>query len=193
MPLDIKVLCVPFKGIPIFQCGILEGYVHPSWKEAMETLAQEMTISERLIERWHENPVDSTGKPCELHEYLGVSWDEYGQAISDPQAFDELVRSRNPEYTSYVSSRANAKIESVQDAYSYLAKAAEDSNSVASHVVSDIEDSLDERMCIFVLGRLNQYSRRHPTDEGRDFDIYHDIRLLKDSYRILLRSLRGDA
>lgn len=159
----------------------------------METLAQEMTISERLIERWHENPVDSTGKPCELHEYLGVSWDEYGQAISNPQVFDELVRSRNPEYTSYVSGRVNTKVETVQDAYVYLARASEDPGSIASHVVSDIEDHLDERMCIFALGRLNLYSRKHPTDEGRDFDTYHDIRLLKDSYMILLRNLRENA
>lgn len=156
----------------------------------MDTHVHELTISERMIERWHENPVDHAGKKCELHEYLGLTWEEYGDLILNPPAFDKLVCSRNPAYVSYVSSRVNAKVETLQEAYKYLANAADDSSSIASYLFLDIEGALDERMCILILGRLNQYSSEYPTDEGYDFDTYHDIRLLKQSYEILFESLR---
>jgi len=157
----------------------------------MDTHAPELTISERMIERWHENPVNKAGKRCELHEYLGLTWEEYGESILNPPVFDKLVRSRNPEYVSYVFSRTSANIETVQDAYKYLANAAEDSSSIAVHLSSDVEDALDERMCILILGRINEYAKSYPTDEGYDFDIYHDLRLLKQAYSLLLGNLRG--
>jgi hypothetical protein len=155
----------------------------------MGTHASKLTISERLIERWHENPVDKSGNYCELHDYLGLTWDEYGEVVLHPTQMDELVRERNPEFTSYVENLSTRSISTVQDATQYLSESSDDSSSLGPHVFSDVE-GIDERACILILGRLNSYSDTYPDDEGYNFSTYHDIRLLRQAYTALFDSLR---
>lgn len=41
------------------------------------------------VDRWHDG--DS---PLELHEYLGLTWDEYGRWVKDPESLGRLVTER---------------------------------------------------------------------------------------------------
>lgn len=51
-------------------------------------MAQDFSISEEMIEAWHEG----AGKGQELHEYLGLTWDEYGAVVLDPEELDAAVK-----------------------------------------------------------------------------------------------------
>lgn len=40
------------------------------------------------IDRWHESPTDDGP----LHTYLGLSWEQYGLWIQDPESLAESIR-----------------------------------------------------------------------------------------------------
>jgi hypothetical protein len=46
------------------------------------------------IDRWHEAPADSPAAAMELHEFLGMSWDEYRQWGEQPEALLSTVAAR---------------------------------------------------------------------------------------------------
>ncbi len=44
------------------------------------------------IDEWHESGEEVT---CELHEFLGLKWNEYQAFVSDPTVLPLILKSRN--------------------------------------------------------------------------------------------------
>lgn len=57
----------------------------------------DLTLSEYMIDQWHEQEGNTGAAGKELHEFLGLSWEEYKAVVQDPEALDALVRERNPD------------------------------------------------------------------------------------------------
>lgn len=51
-------------------------------------MAEDLNLSEEMIEAWH----DGAGSGLELHEYLGLSWEEYGAVVLDPDKLEAAVQ-----------------------------------------------------------------------------------------------------
>lgn len=48
----------------------------------------DLTLVDDMVDAWHEG----AGQSLELHEYLGLTFDEYAKVFRDPKALDTAVR-----------------------------------------------------------------------------------------------------
>ena len=44
------------------------------------------------IEKWHNG-----NSPLPVHEYLGMTWDEYGAILKDAKAIEKIIENRRKE------------------------------------------------------------------------------------------------
>lgn len=61
------------------------------------------------IDRWHEAPADSSAAAMKLHEFLGMSWDEYRQWGEEPETLLSMVAARRAEGGATTGSRTSAR------------------------------------------------------------------------------------
>jgi hypothetical protein len=47
-----------------------------------------------FIDRWHEEAPAVTGRPVPIHEFLGMTWDEYEAWVRDPSVLPSILRTR---------------------------------------------------------------------------------------------------
>ncbi|MCJ0980958.1 hypothetical protein MTX35_24975 [Rhodococcus sp. ARC_M12] len=53
-----------------------------------------LTDLDDYVERWHEAPEDDDAAELELHEYLGLTWEEYQTITERPHALRFVVAAR---------------------------------------------------------------------------------------------------
>jgi regulator of RNase E activity RraB len=51
-------------------------------------MENDLTLADEMIDAWHSG----AGQLLELHEYLGLTFDEYANVFRDPKALDDAVR-----------------------------------------------------------------------------------------------------
>jgi hypothetical protein len=56
-------------------------------------LAGRATVAEidDYVARWHNG---LAGQDCQLHEYLGMTWEEYARWVLDPDLIQEIIDAR---------------------------------------------------------------------------------------------------
>jgi hypothetical protein len=64
-------------------CGKWVWEVTHSCKRVPVTVAAWNRLLDDHVEAWHQSPLSD---PTPLHEYLGMTWDEYGAWVKDPSA-----------------------------------------------------------------------------------------------------------
>jgi hypothetical protein len=51
-------------------------------------MENDLTLADEMIDAWH----DGAGQSLELHEYLGLTFDEYAKVFRDPKTLNDAVR-----------------------------------------------------------------------------------------------------
>ena len=151
-----------------------------------------VTVAERLIDRWHDLPEDSDDFATELHEYLRLTWEEYQAVVLHPAQLDALVRERNPGFATYIEARLASQVGTLQEALGTLESEERPDGSFWYSGGQWEAFLLSDNYCTIRLADLQEALTRL-TDEGWDFDEFHNVRLWVASYEIILNEIRTRA